>query len=212
MKSSPWIIVIVLLLVAGVVIAKQARRPQEQPAPVAEAQALPPVAPTEETPAAPQQEEEPQAPPPVPTAEAPATDPPKSAAVGSAQPEPTAQPPTPPAAAPSEPAPEGPLPGSQLDACLKNGRPTLADFGMDTCKPCKAMAPILKAAARDYWGEANIVFVELDKYPELGRKYGIAVMPTQIFFDSSGVQVETHMGYMDRAGIDGRLTTLGAQP
>jgi thioredoxin 1 len=136
----------------------------------------------------------------------------KPATDTSADPESPPQMPSPPVpAAAREPKADDPLPGSQLDACLKSGRPTLADFGMGTCKPCQAMAPILKQAARDYWGKANIVFVELDKYPDLGRKYGIAVMPTQIFFDSSGTQVESHMGFMDRAGIDGRLTTLGAQ-
>lgn len=108
--------------------------------------------------------------------------------------------------------PEGPLPGSQLYECLKSGRPTIADFGLGTCKVCKAMEPILKQAAQDYWGKANFLFVELDKYPALAREYEIAVMPTQIFFDASGKQVDSHMGYMDRTEIDRRLAALGAEP
>jgi len=86
----------------------------------------------------------------------------------------------------------------------------MADFGMGTCSPCKAMEPILKQATQDYWGRANILFVELDKYPELGREYGIRVMPTQIFFDASGSQVDYHMGFMDREEIDSRLAAAGA--
>jgi len=109
------------------------------------------------------------------------------------------------------PEPEGPLPGSKLEECLKSGRPTMADFGLRTCKPCKAMEPILKQAVQDYSGKANIVFVELDKYPVLGRKYRIMVMPTQIFFDASGNQVDSHMGFMDREEIDRRLAALGVK-
>jgi thioredoxin 1 len=109
------------------------------------------------------------------------------------------------------PRPVGPLRGSKLTECLKSGRPTMADFGLGTCKTCKAMQPILKQAAQDYWGKANIVFVELDKYPELAREYRIAVMPTQIFLDAEGKQVDSHMGYMDRAEIDRRLTALGVE-
>lgn len=107
-----------------------------------------------------------------------------------------------------EPRPAGPLPGSKLENCLNNGLPTMADFGMGTCKPCKAMEPILKQATQDYWGKVNILFVELDKYPDLARKYRIAAMPTQIFFDASGKQVDSHMGYMDRSEIDRRLAAL----
>lgn len=106
---------------------------------------------------------------------------------------------------------EGPLPGSTLKDCLKSGKPTMADFGMGTCKPCQAMEPILKEAAQDYWGRANIVFVELDKYPGLAREYQIMVMPTQIFFDAAGRQVDFHMGFMDRAEIDRRLAALGVK-
>jgi thioredoxin 1 len=106
---------------------------------------------------------------------------------------------------------EGPLPGSNLSDCLASGLPTMADFGLGTCKACQAMEPILKQAAQDYQGRASIVFVELDKHPDLARDYRIAVMPTQIFFDADGKQVSSHMGYMDRAEIDRRLGAAGAK-
>jgi thioredoxin 1 len=105
--------------------------------------------------------------------------------------------------------PEGPLPGSKLADCLKSGRPTMADFGRGWCKPCKAMVPVLKQAAQDYWGKANIVFVELGEYMDLARKYRIAVMPEQIFFDAKGKEVSRHMGYIDNEGIDAQFAQMG---
>jgi thioredoxin 1 len=105
----------------------------------------------------------------------------------------------------------GPLPGSQLEACLRSGRPTVADFGRGWCVPCKMMVPVLKRAAQDYWGKANIVFVELDEYAALGRKHRIVAMPTQIFFSAKGKEVSRHMGYMGTEDIERKLAALGVK-
>ena len=225
MKGSKWLILVVILIVIGVVIAKQARNSSQSPEPEVvaqgpkQAESAPPTpeveAPDRETSAASTQTEgEPLS---KPESSAPAARPsvdsqPKAPEKPAANPK--AKPPAEPPAEQKPalgPKPEGPLPGSKLKDCLKNGFPTMADFGLGTCKPCKAMEPILKQATQDYWGRANILFVELDKYPDLAREYGIRVMPTQIFFDASGKQVDSHMGFMDREEIDRRLTALGVK-
>ena len=111
----------------------------------------------------------------------------------------------------SDKKPEGPLPGSKLAECLKSGRPTMADFGKEWCVPCKMMVPVLKQAAQDYWGKANIVFVNLEEYADLGTEYRIPVMPTQIFFDAKGKEVKRHMGYMGAEDIERELAALGVK-
>lgn len=227
MKGSKWLVLIVVLVVVGVVIAKEARNSSHSPEPEVVAQA-----PTEREPAppavdgeapdrgasfAPTQAEH------KPVPSSPLVRPAEGSQPQTQELSPPAEvkalgnpTPAPPGQQPAEqrpalgPKPEGPLPGSKLKECLKNGLPTMADFGLGTCSPCKAMEPILKQATQDYWGRANILFVELDKYPELGREYGIRVMPTQIFFDASGNQVDYHMGFMDREEIDSRLAAAGA--
>ena len=107
--------------------------------------------------------------------------------------------------------PKGPLPGSRLAECLKSGRPTVADFGKGWCVPCKMMVPVLKQAAQDYSGKANVVFVELDEYADLGRGYRIATMPTQIFFNAKGEEVSRHRGYMGTEDIERELAALGVK-
>ena len=225
MKGSKWLVLVVILVVVGLVAAKQMRKslpagpqvaahasgPNELAQPRAESKALERGASSVSAQAA-------QEPVSKPKASASANHPDGSRESGPAEGGQTANPKPEPATKPGAqqkpapgPKPEGPLPGSKLKDCLKNGLPTMADFGMGTCKPCKAMEPILKQAAQDYWGRANIVFVELDKYPDLGRQYGIRVMPTQVFFDSSGELVDSHMGYMERQEIDRRLAALGVK-
>lgn len=107
--------------------------------------------------------------------------------------------------------PQGPLPGSELADSLKSGRPTLADFGKDWCVPCRMMVPVLKQAARDYRGKANVVFVNLEQYPDLGTRHRIAAMPTQILFDGKGKEIKRHMGYIGTEDIERELAALGVK-
>ena len=124
---------------------------------------------------------------------------------------------------PAEPAPSGetapsplepkepvePLPGSKLEKALASGQPTMADFGAGWCQACKMMDPVLKQAARKYQDKANIVYVDTDKFPQVARDYEIRAIPTQIFFDSSGKEVNRHMGYWPIEEVDKQFAALG---
>ena len=211
-------IVVVILGVVGVITAKESMRSRQARQPVAAGEAPegqgaadgiapngPPRSSSQESNAAPQARSvgsaatKPDAEAPAPTT--PAGSPQSSTKTTEPQPAPDKQ----------AKKPEGPLPGSQLADCLKSGRPTMADFGKGWCVPCKMMVPVLKKAAQDYWGKANIVFVELDEYPDLGRQYRIATMPTQVFFDARGNEVARRMGYMGSEDIERQLAALGVK-
>ena len=219
MKGSKPIILVVILAVAGVVIAKQKMK---APPAVTEQAAQARDAAGQTAPGATDRlgDDDSQQPrvsssrrQDRPTPQAPAV-PPTATSSGNS-PEAVAPLPPPPRS-PVETRPaddkksDGPLPGSELAESLASRRPTMADFGRTWCKPCKAMVPILKQAALDYRGKANIVFVDLGKYAKLGREYRIRAMPTQIFFDAQGREVGRHMGYMGSNDIERRLGELGA--
>jgi len=106
---------------------------------------------------------------------------------------------------------QGPLAASMLAACLKSGRPTVADFGKGWCRPCKMMVPVLEHAAARYAGKANVVYVDMEAYPQLAEAHRIAAMPTQIFFDAAGKEVGRHMGYLSGDGLDAQLAALGVK-
>lgn len=73
-----------------------------------------------------------------------------------------------------------------LEKLKSYGVPVIIDFGADSCAPCKEMAPVLKELNAELQGKAIVRFVDVWKYPELSQNYPISVIPTQIFFDSSG--------------------------
>jgi len=103
------------------------------------------------------------------------------------------------------------LNGAAVSDALKSGRPTIAEFGLGTCEVCKKMAPLLEKAAAEYAGKANIVSVDLDEYAALGRYYGIRAMPTQIYFNIRGEEVDRHIGFLPSEAIASKLAELGVK-
>lgn len=88
---------------------------------------------------------------------------------------------------------------------------TMVDFGAKTCVPCKMMAPILEELEKEYTDRAAILFIDVWENPDAGRKYGIQLIPTQIFYDAKGKEVFRHEGFMDKAAIVSRLERLGVR-
>jgi thioredoxin 1 len=80
--------------------------------------------------------------------------------------------------------------------------PRLVDLGAGKCIPCKKMAPILEEMKVDYAGMVDIEFVDVWKDPKAAKPYGIRLIPTQIFYDSSGKEVLRHEGFFSREDIE----------
>lgn len=79
--------------------------------------------------------------------------------------------------------------------------PKLLDLGADMCVPCRMMAPILEELSKEYKGKLVVEFIDVWKNPEAARKYGIRVIPTQIFFDEKGEEFFRHEGYYSKDDI-----------
>lgn len=91
------------------------------------------------------------------------------------------------------------------------GSVTVVDLGATYCVPCKLMAPILKEVEREYKGRAAVVFVDVTKHQGVARDLGVRVIPTQIFYDRTGREVERHEGYMDKKTLAAKLDSLLAR-
>ncbi len=86
--------------------------------------------------------------------------------------------------------------------------PRLVDVGADKCIPCKMMAPVLKELKSEYAGSLDVLFVDVWKNPEESTKYGIRMIPTQIFYDPSGKELYRHLGFMSKEDILKKLGEL----
>ena len=94
---------------------------------------------------------------------------------------------------------------------LHNGKPTLAEFGSNTCIPCKQMKPILEQLDVDYADQINVVVVEVYEQRDVTQLYRIMTIPTQIIFNNSGIEVARHIGVWPREEIEAELNKLGVQ-
>lgn len=77
----------------------------------------------------------------------------------------------------------------------------MLDLGANKCIPCKMMAPIIEELKQEYERKASIVFIDVWEHREQAQKYGIRVIPTQIFFDKNGKEFFRHEGFMDKKSI-----------
>lgn len=91
------------------------------------------------------------------------------------------------------------------------GMVTMVDLGAKKCIPCKMMAPILQELQSEYRERAAVIFIDVWENPEVAPKFSIRTIPTQIFYDSQGKEVNRHEGFLDKQSIVSMFTKLGVQ-
>ena len=90
----------------------------------------------------------------------------------------------------------------RLDVDFAAYQVTFLEIGADRCIPCKKMQPIMKEIAAEFAEDVQVVFYDVWKNPEPGRKYSIQLIPTQVFLDDRGKEFFRHEGFYPEAEID----------
>lgn len=91
----------------------------------------------------------------------------------------------------------------------EGGRPMLLELGAETCLPCRQMKPILETLRREYEGRITVQVVDVYEHSDWARRYGIYLIPTQIFFDAEGKELFRHEGFFPRQEILGKFREFG---
>jgi thioredoxin 1 len=88
---------------------------------------------------------------------------------------------------------------------------TFVELGSVKCIPCRQMQPVMKAIEEKYGKQVNVVFYDVwkDDQREYAEKYGIKVIPTQVFLDKEGKEFFRHEGFFPEAEIDKLLQKRG---
>lgn len=105
----------------------------------------------------------------------------------------------------------GPAWAGDVPAVPTPGQVTLVDLGAKACVPCKMMQPVLAAIEARYAGRASIVFIDVWEHRDQPQKFGLRVIPTQIFYDRAGKEVSRHEGFLDEKALADTLDRLLAQ-
>lgn len=110
------------------------------------------------------------------------------------------------------------------------GRPAVVNLWASWCGPCRQEMPMLAAAQQRETGVAFLFVnqgesagavraylvdqdlplreVILDATSSLGKAVGSRGLPTTLFYDSRGRQIDAHFGVLNAAALAGRLGTL----
>ena len=90
------------------------------------------------------------------------------------------------------------LTAGTFDDAVKGAHVAVVDFWATWCGPCKMMAPIIDKIADAYDGKVLVAKVDTDDEMELAQKFGIASIPTMIFF-KDGVELGRKIGVTPEA-------------
>jgi thioredoxin 1 len=96
-----------------------------------------------------------------------------------------------------------------VDRARSSGKPTLVEFGRTGCPSCDMMQPILSNLEGRFFAKMNIVFVHVQRFPLLASRYGINLIPVQVFFDKSGKEVFRNVGFYPQNEIEKKLAEMG---
>ena len=82
-----------------------------------------------------------------------------------------------------------------LDELLSDGI-TLVDFYADWCGPCKMQGEVLKD-----FQTLDVLKVDVDKYPNIAKAYGIMSIPTIMLFENGNV-LRSNVGFMNIGDLE----------
>jgi len=96
-----------------------------------------------------------------------------------------------------------------LNKAIKDGKVVMLELGSVGCIPCEQMKPVMEKLKTSYKERLDVIFVDVRKDRDNGRKFGVTMIPTQVFLDKTGKEFHRHIGFYSYEEIAPVLKTAG---
>jgi thioredoxin len=101
-----------------------------------------------------------------------------------------------------------PVPTLSQGSAPAQGKPALYEFGAKYCIPCKEMKEVMAALKTSHGDQVEFRMVYVDEEKPLFGQYKIVAIPTQVFLDASGKEVDRHLGALPKEEVINKLKEL----
>lgn len=82
-----------------------------------------------------------------------------------------------------------------LNKAKAEGKIVMLELGSVGCIPCEQMKPVMAKLSDTYKGTLEVIFIDVKKDHDTARRFGVYMIPVQVFLDTKGKEFHRHVGY-----------------
>jgi len=86
-----------------------------------------------------------------------------------------------------------------IDAALskakQEGKIVMLELGSVGCIPCEQMKPVMAKLSDTYKGKLDVIFIDVKKDHDAAGRFGVYMIPVQVFVDKKGKEFHRHIGF-----------------